>query len=78
MVFTADFTVEPAEYVVHEGIMSDLPVGRLNSGESTDITMTLCFHTFGDYELSVEVQSFGTPETRVARSHITAVVVDES
>jgi hypothetical protein len=78
VVFTADFSVEPAEYVVHEGIMSDLPVGRLQSGETKDVTMTLCFHTFGHFELSVQVQSFGTTENRVATSHITAIVTDDS
>lgn len=78
VVFTAGFTVEPAEYVVHEGIMSDLPVGRLESGECRDVTVTLCFHTFGHFELSVQVQSFGTTESRVAKSHLTAIVMDSS
>jgi hypothetical protein len=78
VVFTVDFTVEPAEYVVHEGIMSDLPVGRLESGECRDVAITLCFHTFGHFELSVQVQSFGTTESRVAKSHLTAIVTDSS
>jgi hypothetical protein len=69
----------PLEYVLHEGVLTDLPIGRLQSGESREITTSLCFLTAGRFEISAQVRGFGAFETdnRQTRTYITAVVGKE-
>jgi len=71
-----DFEVNPAEYVIFEGVLTDLPVGRLESGQSTEIVTSLCFLTSGQFEISAQVRGFGGTEVdaRIARTHITAIL----
>ncbi|KAF8964707.1 TRAPP II complex [Flammula alnicola] len=80
VVFTIDLEASPSEYLVYEGVLTELPVGRLQSGESREITTSLCFLATGRFEISAQVRSFGTSETdsRVARTHVTAIVKEDT
>jgi hypothetical protein len=61
LVFTADVSMEPAEHVISEGVLADIPVGCLGSGESADVEIALCFLSFGRFDFRVDVQIPGTP-----------------
>jgi len=76
LVFAVDLETTPLEYVLHEGVLTDLPIGRLQSGESREITTSLCFLTAGRFEISAQARGFGAYETdnRQTRTYITAVV----
>lgn len=77
--FTLDFEATPAEFLVYDGVFTDLALGRLKSGESQEISTSLCFLACGQFELSAQVRIVGSLETegRVARTHITAIVTDD-
>ncbi|KAF4614895.1 hypothetical protein D9613_003081 [Agrocybe pediades] len=80
LVFTLDFEINPVEYVIFEGVLTDLPVGRLENGESKEVTTSLCFLTSGQFEISAQVRGFGGTEadTRIARNHISVVLKDST
>ena len=79
LVFTVDLETTPSEHVVHEGVLTDLPIGCLKTGESREITTSLCFLASGHFEILAQVRGFGTSETdnRQTRTFITAVVGKE-
>ncbi|KAF8163323.1 TRAPP II complex [Crassisporium funariophilum] len=79
VVFTLDLETNPSEYVVHEGVLTDLAVGRLKTGESREITTSLCFLASGRFDISALVRDFGSsePDSRIARAHVTAIVVED-
>ncbi|KDR81631.1 hypothetical protein GALMADRAFT_239700 [Galerina marginata CBS 339.88] len=80
LVFTLDLETNPSEHVIYEGVLTDIPVGRLESGESKEITTAICFLTSGHFEISALVRGFGKTETdsRVARTHITAILREDT
>ncbi|KAF9533009.1 TRAPP II complex [Crepidotus variabilis] len=79
VVFTLDLEATPSEHLIYEGIFSELAIGRLQSGESKEISTTLCFLACGRFELSAKARGFGSSETegRVARTHISAIVTED-
>uniref|UniRef100_A0A8H8CM97 Transport protein particle subunit trs120 n=1 Tax=Psilocybe cubensis TaxID=181762 RepID=A0A8H8CM97_PSICU len=79
LVFTMELEANPSEYIIYEGVLNDLPVGRLESGESREITTSVCFLASGHFEISALVRGFGgaTADSRVARAHITAILKDD-
>lgn len=77
IVFTLDIEVSPAEYLVYEGVLTDLPLGRLKTGESKEFKVFLCFLSCGRFEISGQVRGVGPEaEGRVARTHMTAMVTE--
>jgi hypothetical protein len=60
LVFTADLSMEPAEHVIAEGVVTGMPIGRLQSGDSKDIELALCFLCFGRFDIRAEVRILGT------------------
>jgi hypothetical protein len=51
--------MEPIEHIIYEGILSDVPVGRLERGESREVDITICFLSYGRFEIGAEVQGLG-------------------
>jgi len=80
VVFTLDLEASPSEYLIYEGVLTELAVGRLNSGETREISTSVCFLACGRFELSAQVRGFGNSETerRGARTHITAIVTEDT
>ncbi|KAF8201813.1 transport protein particle complex subunit, partial [Pholiota molesta] len=76
VVFTLDYEANPSEHLVFEGVLTDLPVGRLESGESREIVSSLCFLACGRFEILAKARSYGASEadSRVARTHAIAIV----
>lgn len=76
MIFTMDIEINPPEYVIHEGVITDLAIGRLKNGECGEVTISLCFLASGRFDISAVVRCFGTSgvDSRTARAHTTAVV----
>lgn len=76
VVFTLDYEANPSEHLVFEGVLTELPVGRLESGESREIVSSLCFLACGRFEILAKARSYGASEadSRVARTHVIAIV----
>ncbi|KAG6814362.1 hypothetical protein H0H92_010948 [Tricholoma furcatifolium] len=75
-VFTMDVEMNPAEHVVYEGILTELAVGRLESGESRTIDTAVCFLANGRFEMSVQVRNLDSPSDtgRAGIGRLTAIV----
>ena len=76
MIFTMDLEANPSEYVIHEGVITDLAIGRLKNGESREIITSLCFLASGRFDISAVVRCLETSgvDNRTARAHTTALV----
>ena len=76
MVFVMDMDILPHESVAYEGVLNDIPIGRLEPGEKRVHTVGICFLSRGHFEISTQVRPFGAPhmETRTSKATLTAVV----
>ncbi|THH16357.1 hypothetical protein EW146_g4275 [Bondarzewia mesenterica] len=79
LVFTLDVLADPSDYLIQEGIVLDIPVGRLSSGDSREVETALCFVSCGRFELTAEVRILGASreEGKVGFGQLTALVHDE-
>lgn len=66
LVFIVDFDLQSSSDVIFEGHLREVPVGRLESGESREIETGLCFLAFGRYEISAEAKVGGSSECKGA------------
>lgn len=55
LVLTLNLGLEPADHVIFQGELVDIPVGRLATGESYDIETPITFITCGRFDFSAEV-----------------------
>ncbi|KAJ7219315.1 TRAPP II complex [Mycena pura] len=64
LMFTVDLDLQSSPDVIFEGHLREVPVGRLESGESREIETGLCFLAFGRYEISAEAKVGGSSECK--------------
>lgn len=71
--------MEPSEHVVHEGVLSELSIGRLESGESLKLDTAVCFLACGRFEISADVRAFDSPriDARAGIGHLIAIVRED-
>jgi trafficking protein particle complex subunit 9 len=50
-VFTLDVDVEPREHVIFDGVLYDMPIGRLHAKESREVEVAVCFLCHGRFEV---------------------------
>jgi trafficking protein particle complex subunit 9 len=76
MVFVMDLDVLPHDSVVYEGVLNDIPIGRLEPREERTHAIGVCFLSRGHFELSAQVRPFGVPhlETRMSKATLIAIV----
>lgn len=78
VVFTLDLELDPSESIVYEGLLNDIPLGRLEVNQVHEVSLGVCFLATGKFELSAQVRPFGVPhlETRIARTTLVALITD--
>jgi trafficking protein particle complex subunit 9 len=72
--------VEPVEHVVHEGVLTDLAIGRLAAGESREVETALCFIAYGYFEIFAQARAFDTSrsDARAGLGRLIAIVRDDN
>ena len=55
LVVTLNLDLEPADHVIFQGELVDIPVGRLAKGELYDIETPITFIACGRFDFSAEV-----------------------
>ncbi len=65
---------EPSEHILYEGVLTGIPVGRLQSEEVHIVSIPLCFLSYGRFTLSATVFSIGENLSE-GSNHLTAVVL---
>ncbi|KAF8590613.1 hypothetical protein K439DRAFT_1382134 [Ramaria rubella] len=54
LILTLTLTLNPSEHVLYDGVLSNLPVGKLECGEEREIEFGICFVAEGKFELRAE------------------------
>lgn len=63
LILALDLALDPFDHVLFEGGLSDIPVGHLKSGASTQVDIAICFVAVGKFEIGAEVRTLG-PDVR--------------
>lgn len=68
--------MEPSHHVVYEGVLSNIPVGRLESRESYEFDTPVTFLSSGKFDLSADVRipSQSGDKGQFGRGQLKAVV----
>jgi hypothetical protein len=72
-VFTVDFDFQSSPHVIFEGLLRDVPIGRLETGESREVETGVCFLSYGRFEISAEAKVVGFAESK-GTGRLTAMV----
>lgn len=75
-IFTVELSVDPFNYVIHEGVLTGIPIGRLGSRESYEFDTPVVFTSSGIFNLSAEIRipSRSGERGRFGRGRLKAVV----
>jgi trafficking protein particle complex subunit 9 len=70
--------MEPSEHIIYEGVLSAVPIGRLESGESKEVQLAIFFLSYGRFEISAEARILGATaqDSRVGAAQL-KIDVDE-
>ncbi|KAI0062282.1 hypothetical protein BV25DRAFT_1945461 [Artomyces pyxidatus] len=79
LLLSLDLSMDPSDHVIQEGILSDIPLGRLGHGETQEVETPLCFVSCGRFEMHADVRILGTrhEEGKVGFGILKAVVDDD-
>lgn len=78
LIFTASTFFEPEKHVIYQGVLQGIPLGEVQSGETRQLEMAICFVSGGRFELRAQVEILNAPRGELAGSgHITVLVEDE-
>ncbi|KAF8628414.1 hypothetical protein AX15_003936 [Amanita polypyramis BW_CC] len=78
-VFVLDFKLEPSEDILYEGVIQDMPIGRLDPGASKEIDTTVCFLACGYFEILAEVRLVGADKlSRAGIGHLKVTLPGEN
>jgi len=58
-----DIHLHPAEHIIYEGVLTNIPLGHLDSGESRELEMAVGFLSQGRFEIRAEVRLLGAPRS---------------
>ena len=78
LIFTANTFFEPEKHVIYQGVLQGIPLGEVQSGETRELEVAICFVSCGRFELGAQVEILGAPRGELAGSgHVTVLVEDE-
>jgi hypothetical protein len=79
-VLLVNLDVDPADHIIYEGILSNIPLGRIESGETGEVETAVCFLSQGRFEICAEVHILGAPrsERKAGVGQLRAVVREEA
>jgi len=55
--------INPADHVIYEGVLSSIPVGHLEAGDTRELEMALAFLSHGRFDIRAEVRILGAPRS---------------
>jgi hypothetical protein len=76
LVLLVDLNMDPADHIIYEGVLSNIPLGRMESEGTREVEIPLCFLSQGRFEICAEVQILGAPrsERKAGVGQLRAVV----
>lgn len=58
LTLSVDLNMEPAEHVVFEGSMTGRPLGQVQSKESAEIVVPVCFVSSGRFDCTADIRTW--------------------
>jgi len=76
LIFTLNLSLSPLQHIIHEGVLTDIPIGRLPSGASQEVETPVAFVSCGRFDIRADVRAYGLPgeASHVGRGHLRALV----
>lgn len=50
--------MSPSQHVIYQGALTDIPVGRLQTGATQEVELPMTFVSCGDFELHADVHAY--------------------
>lgn len=73
MTLTVNILLDPAQHILYEGVLSDIPIGHLEVGESHEFELPVAFVSCGAFEIAAEANG-PQGRSRLARSQLRVAV----
>ena len=54
--------IEPSDYVLHEGVLNNVPVGVVSADASSTVEVPLVFLAEGDFKIIAQIRPLGTEQ----------------
>jgi len=77
LIFTASMFFEPEKYVIYQGVLQGIPLGEVESGETKEMEMAICFVSCGRFELRGQVEILNGARGELAGSGDITVLVED-
>ncbi|KAH9951944.1 TRAPP II complex [Amylocystis lapponica] len=76
LIFTLNLSLHPSRHMIHQGILTDIPIGRLESGASHEVETPVSFVSCGRFDFRADVHAHGLPgdSSHVGRGQLRALV----
>lgn len=69
---------EPERHVIYQGVLQAIPLGEVQSGETEELEVALCFVSCGRFELRAQIEILNAPRGELAGSgHVVVLVENE-
>jgi hypothetical protein len=80
LVLLVSLDVDPADHIIYDGVLSNIPLGQMESGEAREVETAVCFLSQGRFEICAEVQILGAlrNERKAGVGQLKAVVREET
>lgn len=59
-----DLDIDPADQVIYEGVLTNIPLGHLEPGESREVETAVCFLSLGRFEIRADVRILGASRSQ--------------
>ncbi|KAH9926207.1 TRAPP II complex [Fomitopsis serialis] len=76
LVLVANLSLEPAQHTIYQGVLTDIPMGRLAPGESYETELPVAFLSRGRFDVLTEIRALNVSDSSspIGRGDLRAVV----
>ena len=76
MTVTVNVTMDPMQHILFEGILTDIPIGHLDPGQSKTFEFPISFVSCGRFDIAADAMSFDNTlsRTKLAHGRLRAIV----
>jgi len=61
LILTLNLTLDPSQHVIAQGVLKEIPLGRVRSGEASEVHTPVAFVSCGKFELAADVYASWEP-----------------
>lgn len=76
LVLIANLSLEPAQHTIYQGVLTDIPLGRLAPGDSSETELPVAFLARGRFDILSEIRALNAADVSgpVGRGDLRAIV----